>query len=807
MKTLLTRLLLLCSVIFLFINVGKAQTKLQGTLQDSSAYTPLAYANVALLNQGDSSFVTGTTTDDKGVFELMAPDSGNYFLRISYLGYGTQLKPVWIETAKKEMNMGILAIPKASQDLGEVTIVGQKPMYSYDGEKKVYNVSEDPSVQGGVANDALQNAPGVYVDMEGNITLRGVSGVEIWLNDKPSRIKAEGLKSFLQQLPANAIERIEVITNPSARYGAEGTAGIINIITREKIKRNLLFSFGFNGSTQVTYSPWASFVVGNDKISFNTYISKSSFENTYSSNSSGVVLNNGDTVYSFTGSNAGGYGYGWTYGHVSLTWEINKNNTFDLWGGGSFSNNNSHNSGFSTRTMADGELFAFSDSASSDGDGSNLYGGLSLEHRFKKEGHKFTLDCYAGNYQQKSLRTTEKLFSVQTEENLRYRDVSNNDGTWLSGELNYENPLGKNRFLEVGGELEYSSSIEDSPIDTFNFSSEQYLYVDLFSNHLDQTTVSGALYTTYSDTLGFLSYKAGLRYEFASLDMISVALPDKLHRTYGTLFPTLHLSTKTKNNDNYSLSYSRRVQYPQWGLDPFINRVDGESIYGGNPWLDPAFTDAFEAGYAHFFKSGSSISATLYHRRTNLDITQKSEGVFDTLLNRYTIYTTFINAGKKIFTGADLTFTWRPKPAYRIMFNANLYNQDFFADLGSYTVDKHDLTYDGKLIFMWNYKILRLNVMGIYRAAAASLQGNNDPNYWINVTANADLFKKTVSLRLGMNDIFNWMERSSETNTPTYISTNSSKMKTQFLTFGITVRLGKVELEQQQMPPQNGAPQ
>jgi outer membrane receptor protein involved in Fe transport len=377
----------------------------------------------------------------------------------------------------------------------------------------------------------------------------------------------------------------------------------------------------------------------------------------------------------------------------------------------------------------------------------------------------------------------------------------------MSGNFNYENPLAKNRTLEAGCEIEFSPSIDNSPIDTFNFDTQEFLYVAEFSNNLDQKTISGALYTTYSDTLGFLNYKAGLRYEFASLDMVSVALTEKLHRTYSTFFPTLHLSTTAKNNDNYSLSYSRRVQYPQWGLDPFINRVDGESIYGGNPYLDPAFTDAFEAGYAHFFKSGSSISATIYHRRTNLDITKKSEGVLDTLLNRYTIYTTFINAGKKIFTGADLTFTWRPKPAYRIMFNANLYNQDFNADLGSYTVDKHDLTYDGKLIFMWNYKIIRLNIMGIYRASAASLQGSNEPTYFINATASADLFKKMVSLRLGMNDIFNWMKHSSETNTPSYISSSSSKQKSQFLTFGITVRLGKVELEQSQMPPQNSVPQ
>lgn len=798
---------LLFIILLLMITVeASAQIKLRGTLQDSTDHNALSFANIGLLKQSDSTFVCGTTTEENGGFELQVPDSGKYIIRISYIGYGTQMRPLQLLESNKTIDLGIVAVAKGSTELSAVEIVASKPMYTYEGEKRIYNVSEDPSVQGGVANDALQNAPGVYVDMEGNITLRGVSGVEIWINDKPSRIKAEGLKSFLQQLPANSIERIEVITNPSARYGASGTGGIINIVTKEKIKRNLLFSFGLNGSTQVSYSPWVSFVIGNDKVSFNTYLTRSYFEGDYESISSGYLLNEGDSLYKIENVSNGYYNYAYTYGHINFSWEIDKQTSLNAWFGGSFSSSESNSYSHSIRTMAGGEVFDITQNGSGGSDGSQYYSGLSLEHRFKKEGHKISLDGYLGNNTSDNLSTNERLYATQTWKNRRYTDKSLYDGSWWSAELNYENPLGTKRSIEAGGEFNFSPTIQDSPVDTFDFSTGVFVPVPLYSNYLDQKTMGASLYITYTDTLWFLKYKAGLRYEYAHLNMNSVALSEELNRSYGTLFPTLHLSYTSKKSDIFSVSYSRRVHYPEYELDPFEQRMEEETVYFGNPYLDPAFTDAFEGGYSRYFKSGSSISATLYHRRTLHDITDKSEGVYDSLLNRYTIYSTYINAGKRIFTGLDLTAMWRPSKAYRIMLNFNLYDQDFYADLGSYIVDKHNLTYNGKLIFMWNYKNLRFNLTGVYRAASANLQGSDEPTYWINSTINADLFDRKLSLRLGMQDIFNWLENSSSTNTPSVISESYSKSKSQYLTFGITFRFGKVELEQQQMQPNVQSP-
>ncbi|MDD4576213.1 MAG: carboxypeptidase-like regulatory domain-containing protein, partial [Bacteroidales bacterium] len=246
----------------------------QGRLVDALNSDVLAFANVGLLSYPDSVFVNGTTTDIDGKFDFKKLDSGRFYLRISYVGYPTSLIP--IEVNEKQTNLGMIKIAKTSQTLDAVSIVAEKLMYQYEADKKVYNVTEDASVQGGSASDALQNAPGVWVDLEGNITLRGVDNVEIWLNDKPSRIPADGLKTYLQQLPANTLERIEVMTNPSAKYSASGTAGIINIVTKQKIKQNFLFSAGINASTQTRINPWISYVWSNEKFKFNAYASHSS---------------------------------------------------------------------------------------------------------------------------------------------------------------------------------------------------------------------------------------------------------------------------------------------------------------------------------------------------------------------------------------------------------------------------------------------------------------------------------------------------------------------------------------------------
>ena len=220
-------------IVLATVSVAFAQNKVTGTIVEEANGKVIPFVNVGLFRQADSVFVSGAASDDKGHFELVAPN-GDYRLAVSAIGFQTfeQLLSV-----KGNQDLGKLQLKEGSTKLDEVVITEKRPLFAVEGEKTMYNVAEDNSIQTGTLSDALQNAPGVEVDVEGNISLRGTSSVEVWINDKPSHMTAENLKTYIQTLPANSLDRVEVITNPSARYGSKAD-GIINIVTNAKIQKN-----------------------------------------------------------------------------------------------------------------------------------------------------------------------------------------------------------------------------------------------------------------------------------------------------------------------------------------------------------------------------------------------------------------------------------------------------------------------------------------------------------------------------------------------------------------------------------------
>lgn len=777
-----------------------AQTHMNGSVHDEKNGEGLPFVNITILNAKDSSFVKGTSSDEKGIFEFPAVSAGNYLLRLSYIGYETLYVPVELSGNEKSRNTGRLVMKPGAQVLGDAVIAAKRPMYQYENEKKVYNVTEDPAVQNGVATDALQNAPGVYVDMEGNITLRGVSSVAIWINDKPSRITGEGLKSFLAQLPANSVERIEVITNPSARYSAEGTGGIINIVLKEKIKRNFLISTGINGSTQPSFNPWASFTWAEGKWSLNAYATHSMSRWEQESRSDNLALSGSDTLYRTINDSKYRSDHTWTYGSFYGSYEPDTNNTVEFWAGGGTSTFSGENTGTMNKTSATpGESFERTETwltNNKDNPNYNYNAGFSYEHRFRKEDHKLTANGYFSGWGNgKNTSTTERLYTNMPWKNRKAIASEMYGGNWNGADLLYENPLAKNRQLEAGLELYYSPYSNESLRDTFDFGSGQWLYVPLYHDKFLQKETNLNTFASYSDTLYAFTYKLGLRSELRYLTLDSKSTGQLVDKEDWNLFPTVHLSWASKSQFNISMSYARRVNYPEHQINPFVYYFDEESISSGNPALKPAFTDSYEAGMAKFFNSGSSINLTVYHRRTANDINRYKTLVFDTVLNRNTMYSGYINSGSNVFTGTELTFNYVIGRTYRFMLNFDTYRYDISADLGTYSIESSDFTYNGKLIAMATYGPVRLNLTGIYRSASIDMTGTKKPVYYINFNASTDLFKRSLSIRLGIQDIFDWQKDAGKSITPSLISEYSSKRLTRYLTFGVTYRFGKTELE------------
>ena len=240
----------------------QAQQTVSGTLQGGGDNRPLPFANIALMRQADSTFLRGTTSDDRGRFSLEG-DTVSTFLRISAIGYQTLFVPIADSTGARSINLGILRLEEGATTLDEVSVTAAKPMYAADGEKKIYNVSEDPTIQNGTAQDALQNTPGVQVDGDGNITLNG-KAVTVYINDRESHYTDDMLKQYIKTLTADQISSIEAIEYPPAKYGGGGP--VVNIRTGQKVLRNSYFSFGGSGSSRPDFSPFVSYAYANEKF-------------------------------------------------------------------------------------------------------------------------------------------------------------------------------------------------------------------------------------------------------------------------------------------------------------------------------------------------------------------------------------------------------------------------------------------------------------------------------------------------------------------------------------------------------------
>ena len=410
-----------------------------GSVADASSGEPMPFVNVALMRTHDTIFMRGATTDAGGRFSIADVAPGQYLLQASFVGYETHL--VNLEILDNLENLDIKL--RAGTTLQTVEIVSDKPLYAMDGEKNMYNAAEDPSVQTGTASDALQNAPGVEVDAEGNITLRGVSSVEIWLNDRPSHMNEEALKQYIKTLPANAIDRIEVITNPSARYSTSG--GVINIVTNQKVTRNELLCLGFRANTMPSFSPWASYVYANEKFDLNLYLNANYVQHGMASDGTSTLLaDGGDTsrhqAYN-TESRSRNFG---GYTGLNLNWNITDRTHLATWAG-------IYPYWGTSRSCTDFRYTEYLpvrrdlghqyDFRNDDGFFWGGYAGAWLEHRFDSTGRKLSVSLNGNTSNNSGYGYETFAYDDPARDTLRRRQGGPKHNPHISLGLDYAHPL------------------------------------------------------------------------------------------------------------------------------------------------------------------------------------------------------------------------------------------------------------------------------------------------------------------------------------------------------------------------------
>ena len=808
------RAILILIAILLNINILTAQNTITGTLADSLNNERLMFVNVGLLRTADTVFVSGAASDDKGFFKLEHVPNGEYLLQITAIGYENYKR---ILEVNEDIDLGIIKMNQGAMRLDEVVITEKKPLFANEGEKTLYNVSEDPSIQTGTASDALQNAPGVEVDVEGNITLRGVSSVEIWINGKPSHLNEENLKTYIQQLPANAIKTIEVITNPSARYASKSDGGIINLVLNSNVQKNQFVSFGLHGSSKPDVSPWVSYVYANEKVSFNLYLNGSYSYNTRSRNGYSYSFKDNDldpsildttTTTRYDGQTNSNTYYGGVY--MNLTYNIDTMNNVTVymsgWPNGHKSNLWEDYYRYDYRSSGI-EHNNYYTSTTSSGVFTSVYGGLEYQHLFNNEGHNLTISLSGGYMGGNNSSTSQKDYYFWDESTQAFNDSIigftgyktkyRYDDMYYDANIDYNLPYIKNGEIGLGVSFTHDPDsyyvIYDTLVNENEYVNDNLRTYDRlgFSNDFDT-------YMTIQHKFGNFVIKPGIRMEYSDVHCnIDGYMVDHESKQYLNWRPSIHMSYRTKSMHNFKFNYTRRITNPDARYLTNYVEYNIEDMTYGNLGLKPIYTNSLEAGWTKYFEKFGSVGLSTYYRDSKGTINSVSENVFDSLFfHRWVRATKPYNVDDSYNLGFEANVMYRPTAFFNVRLYANVYDNYYSTIFNGQKVENDMWSYSLRLNLwakLWNK--LEVHASGYYRSATQSLYAEQRPSYAVNCGLRADFFDKKMSIYLNVNDIFNWNKWDNNTNNPYYISYSSYKYNSRYISAGVTFRFGKMELE------------
>ncbi|MBQ8759912.1 MAG: TonB-dependent receptor [Bacteroidales bacterium] len=791
------RAVLLLSVLFLQSFYMFSQNNVSGVLVDSLNNEKLPFVNVGLMRSIDSVFVAGASSNDVGYFKLEHVPDGKYIFFVSSIGYES-IKSVM--DVDNDLDLGVIKMKPGSTTLDEVVIVEKRPLFSSEGEKTLYNVSEDPSVQTGTVSDALQNAPGVEVDVEGNVSLRGVSSVEIWINGQPSNLNAENLKTYLQQMPANALEKIEVITNPSARYSSNSDGGIINIVTNSKIKKNQFISFGARASSSPNASPWVSYVWANEKLSLNLFVNGDysqwkNYQNGYSTSFDMNMDTTNHTTYegeSFSNNFGGGF-------NINFDYNIDTMNTIGVWIGGwpHANNSESFNETFRHEYLQEAGMYHYTTEGTSKGLNQFYHAGLQYMHKFNNEGHNISLRM-TGNFSNGFSDSYDKqTYETQTWMNVDYRELTEYNDLGYGLNIDYSLPYSENGEIGLGASYEYSPDTYYIDYDTL--ANGEYVTDLMRSFDREVGSHEADVYLTLQQKFGNFVVKPGIRMEYEYIwNNISGYTESNHSKGYLNWRPSIHLTYRTKSMHNFNLSYSRRIAPPGARELTDYKFYSTESFSTGNLELVPTYTNSVEGGWTKYWNKFGSVGLTAYYRDSKNTVDNISDVVYDDFFGRYVQYSYPVNVGKSSRKGLEANVTYRPTAMFNMRLYANVYDYYFetvFNKTGE-VISDNSIVYSARLNLwtkLWNK--LEIHASGNYRSPRQSLFAESHANYSINCGLRADFFDRKMSVHINVNDIFNWNKWDNNTTNPYYVSYSSFKYNSRSISAGLVFRFGKMELE------------
>ncbi|MES2417919.1 MAG: TonB-dependent receptor [Bacteroidota bacterium] len=740
--------------------------KISGKIVDGQTSEGIPFASAILLDKKTKAIVKAVQTNEDGVFIIGSLPNGVFTFKASYLGFQTMVRDsVAITATVKEVDFGTIKMKTAKGNfLNEITVTATKPTMQMGIDKKIFAVDQSLVSEGGSASDLLQNVPSVQTDMDGNVSLRGSAGVKVLIDGKPSLIAGGNIAQILQSIPASSIESVELITNPSAKYDAEGQAGIINIV----LKRNK--KLGFNGSVGLTagsrdnYNANTSLSFQNKKVNlYGNYSYR--YGNRLGGGFNNIAYFNTVNPTAFANQNTDSRSS--DKGHnvkAGIDYYVAEKSVLSLSGGFNIRNNNrSEDLAINQFDSNLNPLQLSSRNNINNGEGNSYDLNLDFSQKFKKPKEELTVSVgYSEGENDNNQVYGTNIFNVNGAAVNPMPAIQRNIGTGrnrnYNAQLDYSLPVGKSGKIETGIRSQIRISENNTYADQLNDVTGNFDFNYLLSNDFSNKDQVHAAYFNYQNQMGNFGYQVGLRAEDAALSTSLGAYntnhdlnytPGKV--AYTRLYPSLFLTQKLTNEQQLQLSYTRRVNRPRgWETNPFLDVSDPLNYRQGNANLKPEDIHAFELGYSKYWKKFSIVSS-LYLRQTN-DVIQRIRTEPDA--NGVTISTPQ-NLTRSTASGVELIGKYDVVKAWNFTANINLYQSKIQGVPAFGIVENAGFSWNANLTnnFVLPYSIT-LQVKGDYRAPEVMAQGKRNAMYGMDAGAKYDFKSKKSSLSLNIRDVF-----------------------------------------------------
>lgn len=774
--------------------------KITGVVIDATNNQPVEFATVALTAPNSEKPLDGAICDEKGRFIIKDIANGSYQLIISFIGYQNAIvKGITISDRRNTVDAGSIKLSADNKQLDAVTVEGQRNLVEEKVDRTIYNAENDVTAKGGDATDVLRRVPLLTVDMDGNVSLRGNSNIRVLINNKPSTITASSVADALKQIPADQIKTVEVITSPSAKYDAEGSAGIVNIITKKNTLQGMTLNtdvgVGYRGSNLGLFGNYRTKKMGFSlggfgRAGYNVLGKFSNSQETLTGGNSTLTLQHADTRRN---DKFGNIQFGWDY-------DINATNSLAAsvrYGGRAFK---SYQDNLITETYINTVLdTTIHRNVVTDNSGGNLDASLTYNHVFKKPQQEFSLmsQYSRNNGNSEFVNTTLNQSDLSVAGRLRNDNKSVNEETTIQAD--YQTPIGDTQLVEFGGkaimrkvssDYTYYQSVGTGPYvpDTARAASNIFTY--------NQNIAATYASYTYASKTGY-SFKGGARYEYTSIDAHfanekgPITIP-----SYNVVVPSVNFSKRLKNNNTLKLSFNRRVQRPSIQfLNPNIQAANPNAITVGNPNLEPEYTNNYEVGYSTVIKK-VNLNMSTFVRNTNNAI-QSVRTVNPA--NPAGLITTYQNIGSENAYGGSVFGNVNISSKMMINLGSDVYYAVLKnnSPLPEFTASNQGWVANFRLF--GNYTIAKgwgVQFFGFIRTPQVLLQGKQGNFYFYSLGVRKEFAEKKGSIGIGADQLFTPVMRIENTTTSPSIN-QKSVSELYNLNFKITFsyRIGKMSFD------------